>query len=146
MLTPRRRSRRPRLALLTLVAVVALAGCGGGQPHMARDDAASLIELTDRIPHEGPCAQARDIRALAARRTALVNAHRIPPALAESLSAGVNALVLQTPTCLPVVPAATVETTPPAVTVPPDEEQHGHGRGHGKHHEKHHKHGDEGGD
>jgi hypothetical protein len=75
---------------------------------MARQDAAPLITLADQIAREAPCAQARDIRALDARRIALVNAHRIPSALQESLSSGVNALVAQTPTCLPSVPAVTV--------------------------------------
>jgi hypothetical protein len=110
---------------------------------MARDDAASLIRLADRIPHEGPCAQARDIQALAARRTALVNAHRIPPALADSLSSGVNALVEQTPPCLPPVPTPTEETTTPTVTIPEPKEHQKHK--HEKHHAKHHGHG-EGGD
>jgi hypothetical protein len=111
---------------------VLLAGCGGGGPHLARDDAAPLIRLADRISHEAPCAQARDIRALDARRTALVNAHRVPAALQESLSSGVNALVALTPSCLRSVPAATV--TPPIAPVgpkpkpKPKHDHHGHGK------------------
>jgi hypothetical protein len=113
---------------------VLLAGCGGGGggAHLARDDAAPLIRLADRISRETPCAQARDIRALDARRTALVNAHRVPAALQESLSSGVNALVALTPTCLRSVPAATV--TPPIAPVgpkpkpKPKHDHHGHGK------------------
>jgi hypothetical protein len=101
---------------------------------MARQAAAPLITLADKIPREAACAQARDIRALNRQAIALVNAHRIPPALQESLTSGVNALVAQTPPCLPPVPAATV--TPPVVTIVPE---HGkkhrdghHGKGKGK--------------
>jgi hypothetical protein len=103
---------------------VLLAGCGGGGPHLARQDAAPLITLADRIAREAPCAQARDIRALRARRTALINAHRIPSALQDPLSSGVNALI--EPVCLP--PAPTNVT--PTVTLP----DLGHGRGHGHGH------------
>jgi hypothetical protein len=100
---------------------------------MARNDAAPLITLADKIPHEGPCAQARDIRRLSALRIRLVQAHKIPPALQEPLSSGVNALVAQKPVCLPPVPAATV--TPPVVTIVPEHatnHEHGHhGKGEG---------------
>jgi hypothetical protein len=96
---------------------------------MARQDAAPLITLADRIAREAPCAQARDIRTLAARRTALVNAQRIPPALQESLSSGVDALVAQTPVCLPPAPAATV--VPPAPPKPGKEPKPKHDH-HGK--------------
>ena len=106
-----------------------LAGCGGGGgPHLAREDAAPLITLADRIAREGPCAQARDIRALGALRTKLINAHKVPSALQDPLSSGVNALVAQTPPCLPSVPAA---TTPPPTTVVP---RHGKHDRHGKNH------------
>jgi hypothetical protein len=101
---------------------------------MARNDAAPLITLADKIPHEGSCAQARDIRRLSALRITLVQGHKIPSALQEPLSSGVNALVAQTPVCLPPVPAATV--TPPAVTIVPEQgkkHDHGHhGKGKGK--------------
>jgi hypothetical protein len=111
---------------------VLLAGCGGGGgggQHIARQAAAPLIALADKIPHEAPCAQARDIRALNRQAIALVNANRIPPALQESLTSGVDALVAQTPRCQPPVPAATV--TPPVVTTVPEHgKKHGHGHGH----------------
>jgi hypothetical protein len=81
---------------------------------MARQDAAPLIALADKITREGACAQARDIRALTALRIKLVNAHKIPARLQEPLSSGVNALVAQTPPCLPAIPAATIEPAPPA--------------------------------
>ena len=83
-----------------------LAGCGGdGGPRLERADAAPLVALAHRIPHEGACAQARDIGALRTRVTALVNAGRVPSELQETLSSGVNALAAQTPTCLPPVQA-----------------------------------------
>jgi len=112
--------------VLAAAATVLLAGCGSSGPHMARQDAAPLITLADQIAREGPCAQARDIRALAARRVALVNAHRVPPALQESLSSGVNALVAQTPTCLPSVPAA---PSAPEHGHKPKHDHHGKGGG-----------------
>jgi hypothetical protein len=118
---------------------VLLAGCGGGGgPHLAQQDAAPLIKLADKISGEGACAQARDIRALRAQTTELVNAHRVPSALQESLSSGVNALVVQAPPCLPPVPAATV-TPQPTITVDPK------GQGKKHKHEKHGKHGHDGG-
>jgi hypothetical protein len=102
-------SRRSVALLTSTLAAVLLAGCaGGGSPHLARQDAAPLITLADKISREAPCAQARDIRALRARTIALVNAHRIPAALQESLTSGVNALV--EPPCLPVVPTDTTPT------------------------------------
>ncbi|MFL5964434.1 MAG: hypothetical protein ACJ757_16250 [Gaiellaceae bacterium] len=111
-----------------------LAGCdGGGTPHLAREDAAPLITLADRISREAPCAQARDIRALGALRIKLINAHKVPSALQDPLSSGVNGLVALTPPCLPAVPAA---TTPSTITTVPrhgkkDKHEH-HGKGRGK--------------
>jgi hypothetical protein len=111
---------------------VLLAGCGGGGgPHLARQDAAPLITLADRISREAPCAQARDIRALSALRTRLINARKVPSTLQDPLSSGVNALAAQSPPCLPSVPAASV-TPPPATVVP----KHGKPAKHG-HHDKH---------
>jgi hypothetical protein len=110
---------------------------------MARADAASLITLADRIAREGPCAQAQDIQALSARRLALVNAHRVPAALAESLSSGVNLLIEQTPPCLPDVPVAQPPPPPTTTVVPSGEENQQGQHDNGKHHRKHH---DEGGD
>ena len=92
---------------LAATAGVLLAGCGSSGPHMARQDAAPLITLADRISREAPCAQARDIHALDKRRIALINGQRIPPALQETFSSRVNALVAQTPACLPPVQATT---------------------------------------
>jgi hypothetical protein len=136
-----RTRRRPGTALPPLAVAVLLAGCGGsGGPHMARADVAPLIRLADQISTEGACAQAHDIRKLSAVRVALVNAHRVPRALAESLSSGVNALVDETPPCFPAVPPTSEQQTP-TITVIPE-----HGRGHGHKHKKHKQHGDEGGD
>jgi len=144
------------LALLPLV-LLALAGCGGdgGTRLMARTDAAPLIRLADRIAHEGPCAQARDIRRLDHRSAALVTSRRIPPALAGSLSAGVDSLVEQMPVCLPAV-ARSTPAPPPAQAPPPPEagedkhdkhdRGHGHGQGHGQDKKHGGDHGNEGGD
>lgn len=125
-----RTTLRLSAAVLFAAATVLLAGCGSdGGPHLARSDAAPLITLADRISREAPCAQVRDIRALRSRAIALVNAHRVPAALQETLTSGVNALVA--PPCLPPV------TPTPAITTIP-----AHGKGH-----KHDHHGqDKGGD
>jgi hypothetical protein len=104
---------------------------------MARTDAAPLIALAHRIPGEGPCAQARDIRALQAKAIVLVNARRIPAGLQDPLMSGVNALHEQTPVCLPPVQAA---TPPPTTTEEtrgshgPEKKKHGHGHGKGGKH------------
>jgi hypothetical protein len=110
---------------------VLLAGCGGGGSQLARQDAAPLITLADRIAREAPCAQARDIRALSELRNKLINARKVPSELQDPLSSGVNALVAETPPCLPAVPA--VSAAPPTTTVVPEQRnekpKHGH---HGK--------------
>jgi hypothetical protein len=107
---------------------VLLAGCGGGGgPHLARPDAAPLITLADKISREGACAQARDIRRLRSQTTALINAHRVPAALQEPLSSGVNAFI--EPVCLPPIPS---ETAPTITIVPSHGKGHEHGKGHGK--------------
>ena len=105
--------------------MLVVAGCGSNGPHLQRSAAAPLIALADRIPREGACAQARDIRALKRQLVSLVNAGRVPASLQESLFSGVNALVVQTPPCLPAVPADTA----PTVTIP----EHGKHKGNDKH-------------
>jgi hypothetical protein len=129
-----------RAAWLTACSAALLAGCGGGGPKLDRADAASLIALAHRVPEEGACAQARDIKALRRRAIALVNARRVPAALQEPLLSGVAALAEQTPVCLPKVPASS-QAPPPAPAPSPGKargkEQHrGHGHGHGKGKEK----------
>jgi hypothetical protein len=121
----------PRTLLALPPSALLLAGCGGSGPHLARSDAAPLIALAQRIPSEQPCAQARDIRALQAKTIVLVNAHRVPARLQETLMSGVTALRTQMPVCLPPV----VTTTPAAAPPPaPSKHDHGkHGHGHGKH-------------
>jgi hypothetical protein len=110
---------------------VVLAGCGGGGgPHLARQDAAPLIRLADRIAHETPCAQARDIQALSKLRTTLINARKVPSELQDPLSSGVNALDALTPLCLPPVPAAT--TPAPKHGKPGKHDHRGKGKGKGK--------------
>jgi hypothetical protein len=117
------RSHASRVSLLALTALL-LAGCGSSAPRLRHADAAKLLVLTRAIPGEGACAQARDIRRVQAGVTALVTAHRVPSRLQDPLSSGVNALSVQTPVCLPPVPAS---TPPPP---PPSGKGHGH---HGKH-------------
>jgi hypothetical protein len=99
---------------------------------MAHADSAPLIALADRIAREAPCAQGRDIRALGALRNKLINAHKVPAALQDPFSSGVNQLSALAPPCLPVVPAATA--TPPASTTAPKHGKgaHHHGKGEGK--------------
>jgi hypothetical protein len=125
-------SVRPR-SLAFLVGAAALAGCGGGSgdagPRLARADAAPLIALAHRIGHEGACAQARDIRALARRANRLVASRRVPGALAAPLDAGVRALTRQAPACVPRVAPAPAPAAPPP---PRPRKPHGHGHGHGE--------------
>lgn len=119
---------RPETLLLAAV-VLLLGGCGGGGAHLRRSDAAPLISLAGRIAHEAPCAQARDIRALDRRRVALVNAGKVPRTLQEPLSSGVNALVAQTPPCLPVIQSTLVPAGTGAGRG--QRREHGHGGDHG---------------
>jgi hypothetical protein len=110
---------------------VLLAGCGSsGGPHLARHDAAPLITLADRISREAPCAQARDIRAFSALRTKLVNERKVPSALQDPLSSGVNALAALSPPCPPAAPTATVKPPPTPVgpKPKPKHDHHGHGK------------------
>ena len=124
-----------RAAWLTACSAALLAGCGGGTPKLHRADGVSLAALAHRVPGEGACAQARDIRALRRRAIALVNAGRVPAELQEPLMSGVAALADQMPVCLRKVPASA--PAPPPPTPAPSARggrRHGPGRGHGKHH------------
>ncbi|HXK16054.1 MAG TPA: hypothetical protein VNH45_16100 [Gaiellaceae bacterium] len=118
---------RPSAAFLSVASAALLAGCGSsGGPHLTHNDAAPLITLADKISREAPCAQARDIRVLRTRTIALVNTHRVPAALQETLTSGVNALVA--PVCLPSVAPT------PTITIIPSHgkgHKHGHGKGDG---------------
>ena len=115
-----------RSAVLLLLGA-ALAACGGGadnRPRLQPADGSALVTLAHRIGHESACAQARDIPKLTSRTVALVNAHKVPAALAEPLMSGVNALAELAPPCVPsVAPAPPVNTRGHG---------HGHGHGHGK--------------
>jgi hypothetical protein len=122
----------PRLLVGIGVVCWLATGCGGsGDRHLSRADVAPLITLANRIAHEDPCGQKRDLAAVRERAVALVNRHAVPPDLQEQLIAGVNDLANRTPHCAP--PAATVPTR----TAPNPEDNQGRGRGHGKGHEKH---------
>jgi len=126
--------------LVPLAAALAVAGCGGrAEPRFARADVAPLIALANRIPNEGPCAQARDIRELDTRQASLVRAHRVPAAFEESLASAVAGLSGQTPACVPPVSAET--QTPPQPQSQPVPGDEGDDRGHAKHeHEHQHEH------
>lgn len=122
--------------------MLVLAGCGGGGrsvPLLAHDDAQGLIALTHQIAGESDCARARDIPKLRTRAIALVNAHRVPAALQDTLVSGVNALGALTPVCLPTVtqqPTTTVSFPPPRVPRKPRGHGHEHGHDHGHGHDK----------
>jgi hypothetical protein len=76
-----------------------------------------------------------------------VRAHRVPAALLEPFSSGVNALAEQTPPCLPAVPAATPPPPPPPPPPPVTPAPREHGHGDKKHeHKPKHGHGKHGGD
>ena len=111
---------------------------------MARSDAAPLISLAHRIPDEPPCAQARDIRALQAKAIVLVNAHRIPGSLQDSLMSGVNALHAQIPVCLPAVQASTPPPPPTTTRTPSPQPPPAPGKGHRHDHGHEHGRGDGG--
>jgi hypothetical protein len=127
-------SGRMRCIPFALVILLA-AGCGGSsRPQLQQADAAPLIALTQRIAAEDACAQSRDIPKLRTRAIALVNAHRVPAALEESLLGGVQALAAEQPVCLPSVPVATTPVAPPhpphAPHFPFPFGHHHHGHGH----------------
>jgi hypothetical protein len=113
------------LAVLTSALAAVLTGCGGdSQPRLAHSDAAQLIALTERIPHEDACAQTRDIADVSARAVQLVDRGRVPTDLREPLLAGVNELAAHPPSCV-----RTVTTAP----VSPPKPKHGHDD---KHHDQ----------
>jgi hypothetical protein len=131
------------LACSTASSLLLLGGCGGHDagPALRRDDAQRLIALTRRVAATTDgCAQQRQIHAVQAAAIRLVNAHRVPAALQESLLGGVNALAADMPACLPSAPPATASTDvtervahhgPPkwAGVHMPTHGHHGHGHG-----------------
>jgi hypothetical protein len=123
--------------IMAAAVVLAAAGCGGSTPRLARTDAAPLIALADRIAHESPCAQKRDLAAVRARTIALVNRKAVPSGLQEPLLAGVNDLASRSPACALPQPSS----PPPAEPQPSHDHGHGHGHDNGQG-----QGGDEGGD
>jgi hypothetical protein len=139
----------PALSLVaSLTACSALAGCGGGAaPALRESDARHLIALAHGVEAAGtPCARQRAIARLRTSASDLIDAGRVPAALQETLSSGVNALVADEPTCLPAV-AAPAATTPAPVAPAPRRHPHphpgpppGHGHDHGPGHGPRHGH------
>jgi hypothetical protein len=128
------------IASLAATSALLLAGCGGngGGPALDRADARQLIALAKQAAAApGGCAQQRAIARVQAEAVGLVNAHRVPPELQESLMSGVNALVADQPTCLPDVPAAstTPAAPPPAPPAKVRVPVHWPGFGPGRHHD-----------
>jgi hypothetical protein len=118
-----------------------IAGCGPSTPHLARTDAAPLAALADRIAHEAPCAQRRDLATMRAKAIALVNRKAVPAGLEEPLLSGVNDLASRAPACAPPPPSQPAPAASPAPAPPGHEhgpghpkKNHGHGRGHGNDH------------
>jgi hypothetical protein len=112
-----RASRGASRTACSAAAALVLAGCGSKHvfvPHLRRADAASLAAAAGRIAVEPPCAQARDIQALHRRAIALVNAGRVPAALAEPFLSGFAALAAESPSCKAGAAAHPVPAGPPA--------------------------------
>ncbi len=124
--------RRSHLIAVACTATC-LAGCGAtAGPYLRRADTAPLIQLAQRIAHEGACAQARDIPRLQSAAIRLVDRRRVPARLQEPLLSGVNALAGESPVCLPPAPAVTAPA-PPLVPFEPGPPGHDHGPGHDHH-------------
>ena len=111
-----------------LLALVALAGCGGGaplkQPKLPRVLAQSWKQQADSVAAAlaagDGCTAKQLATALQASVVAAVNARQVPRRFLEPLTSAVNALASQ------------ITCTPPP-TVPPelgDKEKHGKGHGH----------------
>lgn len=91
--------------LVTLVLVLALAGCGESrraEPHLPAPLAADLATYADDVAALAaagdPCAAREQALALQRATIAAINAHRVPAALQEPLQSAANDL-LQRLTC-----------------------------------------------
>jgi hypothetical protein len=137
-----------RLAVLTLAAVAA-AGCGSSHrtsppaaPKLPRTLAQRLATESDAVASAlargDNCGAARLAERLRTEATASIA--RVPRALQEPLSSGVNAVVAEMPPCSPPAPAPAPQPAPQPAAKPPE-----HGKGHEKKHHDHKpkKHGDE---
>jgi hypothetical protein len=114
-----------------LLAVLALAGCGGTarqaappqQPKLPRVLAQSWKQQAESVASAlaagDDCTAQRLSTALRTSVIAAVNAHRVPRRFLDPLTSGVNEL------------AAQITCTPPSAPVPPAPEQKKHGKGHG---------------
>jgi hypothetical protein len=117
---------------LPLLAVFALAGCGGTarqaappqQPKLPRVLAQSWKQQADSVANAlavgDGCAAQRLSTALRTSVIAAVNAHRVPRRFLDPLTSGVNELASQ------------ITCTPPPAPVPPGHEKKKHGKGHGQ--------------
>ncbi len=112
-----RASRAASRTACSAAAALLLVGCGSKHvsvPHLRHADAASLAAAAGRIAVEDPCGQARDIRVLHRRAIALVNAGRVPAALAEPFLSGFAALAAESPACTAGAAAHPAPAGPPA--------------------------------
>jgi hypothetical protein len=117
-----------------LLAVLALAGCGGAarraapppQPKLPRVLAQSWKQQADSVASAlaagDGCTAQRLSTALRASVIAAVNSHRVPRRFLDPLTSGVNELASQI-TCTP--------PPEPAPTPPGQERKNKHGKGHG---------------
>jgi hypothetical protein len=143
-----------RRLLLVVAAACALTACGSSERPAASRAPQLPRALAQRLAAETAAVAAALARgddcgagALAARLRTDANASiaRVPAALQEPLSSGVNAVVTAVPPCPPAAAPAQTESRPA--------KPHRHGKpekkhdDHGKHdkHDKHEKHGDEDG-
>jgi hypothetical protein len=142
-----RRAYRLLSLAASLTACSALAGCGGDRaPALRTADAQRLIALANQVETaKTACARRAAIARVRSAASQLIDGGRVPAALQETLSSGVNALVDDEPACLPAVAAPAATTTAPAATAPlpsprprpphhpPKPKPHGHGPPHGPH-------------
>jgi hypothetical protein len=153
-----RRACRLLWLVASLTACSALAGCGGGTraPALRADDAQRLIALSRQVETaKTACARRAAIARVRSAASQLIDDGRVPAALQETLSSGVNALVDDQPACLPSVSAPAETTTAAAATAPlpsphphphppkpkPKPKPHGHEPPHGPHGPHGHGHG-----
>ena len=141
-----------RTALSTGLAVLALAGCGGGSgptiaPTVATRLAAQASAVAASVRAGNACTARNHARTLQRETIAAINAGKVPSEFQETLQARVNELASELePRCLPTTaPAPSSQQTVQQPSAPqpkakpkphghekPKDHGHGHGHGHGK--------------